>query len=166
MDDVRTFPASWDWRVGLITSIAGAILAIVAAAALAAAAEKGTPTAASVGLISALVLIVAWLIAPAQYTVTPAELIVRTHGPALRFSRSQIVDAKPIARRDFGLALRFGSGGLFGVYGVFWSAKIGFFHCWCTRLDSKVIVRRRNGWPLVISPDSRDEFLRLLAESA
>jgi hypothetical protein len=81
----------------------------------------------------------------------------------VRVPRSDISSATPVGWRDLGFNMRvFGSGGFFGVYGLFYNKKIGYYWAYATRTDCTVLIHRKHGWPLMLSPDEPEALLECL----
>jgi hypothetical protein len=67
--------------------------------------------------------LVAWLLHPTSYEITNENLVIHQPVKAIKISLASI---KNIERTEPGYSMRlFGSGGLFGYYGLFSSNKLG-----------------------------------------
>jgi hypothetical protein len=64
-------------------------------------------------------------------------------------------------RRDFGWGLRIGVGGLWGGFGWLWTRK-GLVEFYISRADQFVLVERRAGRPLLITPERPPDMVRTL----
>jgi hypothetical protein len=64
-------------------------------------------------------------------------------------------------REQFGLALRVGAGGLWGGFGWLWTRK-GWVEFYVSALDRYVLIRRRRGIPLLISPEQPQRMVAML----
>lgn len=62
----------------------------------------------------------------------------------------------------FGLALRVGVGGLWGMFGWLWTSKEGRLDVYVSRTDGWVIAEIEGHRPLLISPERPDEFVAVL----
>jgi hypothetical protein len=70
--------------------------------------------------------LVAWLLHPTSYEITNENLVIHRPIRAIKISLASI---KNIERTEPGYSMRlFGSGGLFGYYGLFSSNKLGRHH--------------------------------------
>lgn len=146
------------------------VLAIVAAAlgvTLGTTSVVGHPL---VGLLPAgaicVVLLIAWAIAPVAVEIEPGEVAVLRHlWPAFRIALDDIETAEAApALRGLGTLRLFGSGGFFGSYGLFWNRKLGRFRCFATRIAPPgVLIRRKGGLPVLLTPDDVNGFLAALA---
>lgn len=108
-----------------------------------------------------LVMVIAGLYAPMKYGVSGRELIIHRPLGKLRVPKSSICGVQPLgSRKCIGCGLRiFGSGGLFGGIGLFWSPAFGRYWAYVTRSDRLVLVWRVRGWPLLLSPDDPQRFV-------
>lgn len=103
--------------------------------------------------------IVTWLFAPRGYDLTADELLVRRPIGPVRIATREITAIERPTSPVIGMSIRlFASGGLFGVFGLFWSSKLGRFWMWGTRPDKLVLLRLRDGLPVILTPDD-DEAL-------
>lgn len=110
-----------------------------------------------------LMLLATWLFVPLGYEVTQDALLVRRPIGAVRVARRDIVSVERPAARAFGLGIRLcGSGGLYGVFGLFWSSSLGRFWIWGTRPDHLVLLRVRGGLPVIVTPDDDEGLAREL----
>lgn len=88
-------------------------------------------------------------------------LVFRLAGP-LSYDLSKLVSAKKIENihHEFGLTLRmWGTSGLWGSFGRFWSKKVGHFNVHITRDDTLVWLEFSDSKKVLLSPDNLDEFL-------
>lgn len=105
----------------------------------------------------------------------PSGFEVSGDGLTIRFplGRRQVV-ARDIAsvrvlavstfREEFGLALRIGAGGLWGGFGWLWTSQRGLVEFYISRLDGFVLIERRAGRPLLVTPESPEELVDALSE--
>jgi Bacterial PH domain len=108
-----------------------------------------------------------WLyLRPAGYTVDDERVTVRWPLRKLVLKRSEIENARTLdramLRRDFGWSARVGVGGLFGTFGLLWTTKRGWMSAYATTTNDWVLLERAGGWPLLISPERPDDFVRAL----
>jgi hypothetical protein len=59
-----------------------------------------------------------------------------------------------------------GSGGVGGVFGLFWSRPLGCVWIWASRADGWVLLRRRSGWPVILTPDDPTAMIRNLQQQS
>lgn len=65
-------------------------------------------------------------------------------------------------RPEFGWAARVGVGGLWGGFGWAWTSRRGLLDLYVSRTDGCVLVERRSGRSLVLTPERPEEFVRAL----
>jgi len=56
-------------------------------------------------------------------------------------------------REEFGWAMRIGVGGLGGGFGWLWTKRRGMLEFYVSRLDGLVLIERREGMPLLVTPE-------------
>ena len=80
--------------------------------------------------------------------------------------RHDVVRVRRVTRNDvyasFGWCLRIGAGGFGGGFGRLWTSKAGLVDLWVSRLDGWVLIERRANKPILVTPTSPDEFVRVL----
>ena len=86
----------------------------------------------------------------------------KLHVPAHDISSVRVLDRKGI-KKELGLAMRIGAGGLFGGFGLLWTRRRGMMRFYITRLDCFVFVERRNNKDLLLSVDHPDRMKKLLS---
>ena len=69
----------------------------------------------------------------------------------------ELIDAKDL-RSEFGLLLRVGAGGLWGGFGMLWSSRGRHLDFYVSRLSPLVLIRRRLGRSLLITPEEPERF--------
>lgn len=65
-------------------------------------------------------------------------------------------------RERFGWAMRIGVGGLWGGFGWLWTQKGGMLEFYVSRTDGLILLERRSGNPLLITPATPQEFIKAL----
>lgn len=126
------------------------------------------PAAARPGLLlGGLALLLGGLSVPLWFR--PRRLRVDAEGLELewalrrrRLRRGEIAGAEILGLRELGFLLRFGVGGLGGVYGRFWSSRRGWLDIYATRERELVLLRPVSGRPLLLSPADPAGFLEAL----
>jgi hypothetical protein len=119
------------------------------------------------GLFVSLIYALVWLwFRPSRFVVSPQALEIFWPLRRLTVPRHDVVSAQQITasdlRRDFGLALRIGAGGLWGGFGCLWTSRRGLVDFYISRTDAFVLIERRERRPLLITPARPAEFLRAL----
>lgn len=165
MDTIR-FAATWDSKLTAIT--AGTMLLIAAATALVIWVAQQLDSVAATIAVSLLalpglaVLVIAYVWSPRGYSINDrAVLIERAAGP-LVIPLSSIREARPLPPGR-GLCRVFGSGGLFGYFGMYRSATLGRVSLYATRSDGRVLIVAEGG-PVVVTPEPASKFLEVLSE--
>jgi hypothetical protein len=146
---MQPFSASYD---RLTKIISGACLAIVAAVGL----LTGNP------LIAAAILAIfglTFLWAPLGYEIESGVLIVRRPIGRVRIPLDTVREARPVRSGDLDGCIRlWGSGGLFGYFGIFSTTKLGRSTWYCTRRDNMIVIVT-DAKTLVLSPDDPASLL-------
>lgn len=110
-----------------------------------------------IGVLAALSIFVFALFAPRGYGVAVDGVTVFRWGPNVRIPLGEISEVAEVAP---GRSSRtFGVGGLFGFWGMFHSKSIGAFRAYITRKDGLLVIRRKAGAPIVLSPDDPAGFM-------
>ncbi len=105
-------------------------------------------------LFFAVVVLACWFYAPASYILDDNQLVIKRNGGELRFFCNEITEVRLLEKREARLLIRmFGVGGLFGYYGVYYSASIGRINMYATRLNHRILITMRNGRRMIITPD-------------
>ena len=103
---------------------------------------------------------------PSSYRVTPAEMTIVWPLRSRLVPRHDVAAARVMELREFraeyGHTIRIGAGGLFGTFGWLWSPRAGRLDVYVTNLGPWVVVERRAGRPLVLSPEDPHAFARAL----
>jgi hypothetical protein len=71
--------------------------------------------------------------------------------------------AGSVFREEFGFAIRIGAGGLWGGFGWLWTSRRGLAEFYVSRLDGFVLIERRNGRPLLVTPADPEGMAGALA---
>lgn len=147
---------------GLIKTITVAMCAVpvgFAAGTLAGARFLWLP-AALVGVLIAAV----WLFArPQRFEAGPGaiDIVFPTWRRALvDVASARLHDAREL-RATYGFLLRIGVGGLWGGFGWLWSPR-GAIEFYISRTDGFVLIERRGGRPLLVTPDDPAGLLATL----
>jgi hypothetical protein len=116
------------------------------------------PALAIPAVLLAMTYAVVWLAArPTRFELAPGAIEVvfplwRRTIPAGDGLTARALDFYQI-RQEFGLPLRIGVGGLWGAFGWFWTARRGLIEVYMSRMDDLVLVERRQGRPLLLTPE-------------
>jgi hypothetical protein len=107
---------------------------------------------------------------PSRFELDPAGLAI--HWPLRRWHIpwSEIRQARELRgnelRRELGFAARVGAGGLWGGFGWLWSSRLGLLDLYVSRTDGVVMIERRPGRALLITPEQPADFSRAVQQRA
>ena len=154
------------WAVRLLTDLVLSLPLIIAVAGVARARSAAVALYIAGGLALMYVLVFLWS-RPFAYAIEGSTLAV--HRP-LRTTRVPLGDVVSVTllstaefKQAYGLAVRIGVGGLWGVFGWLWTSRRGLVDVCTTRHDWMVSIERTGGRPLLISPASPQEFVSYLS---
>jgi hypothetical protein len=143
------FSVSYDRTTSIISVVCCALLLLVAVAIQSVLA----------GCVSLLIVALAYAYSPRGYTLSARSLIVRRRIGSVSLSLEGVREARRTTGDDLRGCIRlWGSGGLFGYYGLFRTTKLG--KCWwyvTNRRNAVVVITGRK--TTVFSPDDVDGFL-------
>ncbi len=152
----QVFAASWD----TMTKVISAIVAVLLLAPVIA--VHGLVIAA----IAAAVLLAAYAWSPQSYKIQDRVLIIRRLAGNVQVPLDTIRQARAASADDLtGCVRLFGSGGLFGWYGLFRTARLGKSTWYVTdRQNAVVLVTDRK--TLLVSPDEVERFVNAIGLEA
>ena len=112
-----------------------------------------------VGGLAALLMFTAYAYSPRGYSTAEGSIIVDRLIGNVRIALDDVREARAATPDDFRGCIRlFGSGGLFGYYGLFLTSKLGR-STWYVTNRSKAVVVTAGAKTTVFSPDDVDRFL-------
>lgn len=113
-------------------------------------------------LLFVLIPALTYSYSPLGYSVGPEGVrIHRLRGPVL-VPLAAIRGARRAAPDELGGIRTFGSGGLFGFFGRFWSRRFGHYRAYVTHRHNLVVVEAERVY--LLSPERPDDFLHRLRE--
>ncbi len=117
-----------------------------------------------VGLALAVLYLWVWLwMRPRYFAIDDDAIVIAWPLRSRRIQRAELRAARTITakefRREYGLAVRIGVGGLWGGFGLLWTRPKAF-DMYVSRTDGLVILERDTGRPLLITPERPEEFIR------
>jgi hypothetical protein len=119
----------------------------------------------AVGLF-ALLLITAYAWSPSGYSISEGSVVVRRPVGSVRIPVEGLRDVRAATAEDLSGCYRvFGSGGLFGHYGIFHTSRLGKCTWYVTNRRRSVVLTGRSG-TVVLSPDDVDGFIAAARSSA
>jgi hypothetical protein len=122
------------------------------------------------GAVIALSYAFIWLfMRPSAFVVTPDGLDIVWPLRRRRIPRANLAGANEVGRedlrREFGLLLRVGVGGLWGGFGLAWSSRGEHLGLYVSRhADGFVLVRARGPRSLLITPERPADFVAALSQ--
>ena len=113
------------------------------------------------GVLLVVVLVLSAVLAPRAYLIERSRLTIERGWLPIQLPLSDIKDARLMERTELRGSIRtLASGGLFGIYGRFWSRSLGHFRMYARRADGFVLIDA--GTRYVVSPESPAEFVAAL----
>jgi hypothetical protein len=117
--------------------------------------------------IAPLSIIITYLYMPQQYEIQEHNFLIHRKIGNLQIPIKDITNIEKIETyTQLGFVIRlFGSGGLFGWLGIFYSGKYGIFKMYAGAASPLVMITYGNGKKIGISPEDLDGFMATLNES-
>jgi hypothetical protein len=116
--------------------------------------------------IALLLILVSFAYSPRGYVLSDRAILVQRLAGHPRIALDDVREARRATPDDFRRSIRLrGSGGLFGYYGLFRSAKLGKFTAYVTNRNNRVVVITGSK-TAIFSPDDADGFLNAIRASA
>jgi hypothetical protein len=113
------------------------------------------------------VLVITTLMAPREVMVTFGELeLVRLAWPSFRIPLHdvEVVERGPVIARGAGVVRLMGVGGWFWSGGLFRVRNLGNVRAWMTRLGPTLVLRRKEGLPILLGVDDVPGLLATLGQ--
>ncbi len=115
-----------------------------------------------VGILAGAVLLLAYAYSPRSYAIAGDELAIERLMGRILVPLGELQEARVATVEDFrGCVRLWGSGGLFGYYGWFRTARLGKCR-WYVTDRSKAVVVRAGTQVVVLSPEDPETFLGAL----
>jgi hypothetical protein len=120
-----------------------------------------------IGVLLVVLYAAVWLLwRPMAFEIGPRHLTLVFPLWRREILRDDIVAATALELGQFkaryGCALRVGVGGLWGGFGWLWTSRRGFIGMYVSRTDGIVLVERRTGRDLLITPERPGDFVAAL----
>jgi len=113
-----------------------------------------------------LLILLSFAYSPRGYVIADRSIVVRRLAGPARIALNDVREARRAAPDDFRGSIRlWGSGGLFGSYGVFSTTKLGKSTWYVTDRKNSVVLITGSKTAL-FSPDDVDGFLNAIRVSA
>lgn len=150
----RTFGARYDWLTKIVSG--GVALLLVAVPVMA---MKAGAIAVFVALVSAAVIGLSFAFSPRGYEISGGAFRVKRLIGDVVFPLERLRFVRDATAGDFwGCVRMWGSGGLFGYYGWFWSKALGRSK-WYVTDRSRVVVMADGDQIILVSPEDHDGFV-------
>jgi hypothetical protein len=150
----RTFGARHDRLTQIVSG--GVVLLLVALPLLA---MRAGAVAIFLGAASVAVLALAFAYSPRGFEISEGEFHVKRLIGDVTFPLTSLRFVRDATPADFcGCVRLWGSGGLFGYYGLFWSKALGKSR-WYVTDRSKAVVVTDGSQTVLVSPEDHDGFL-------
>lgn len=137
------------------------------------AAETGARAAAILGPVPAILLVLmiylAWATAPAGFVVSDDGITIRfRRWKSVQIAYDEIADAAKAGFDDVfeDASISHNNAYMFSASGTYWSAKLNDFECFCTSQDKLVVIKRKTGIPVIISPADPPGFVEAVRNGA
>ena len=124
----------------------------------------------AIGAAMLVMYVFVWIwMRPGTFQASSDGLTVQFPARRIEVPREDIASARTLNKKElhaeFGVPVRIGVGGLWGVFGWLWTTRRGMVRIYSSRHDTFVLVERRQGWPMLISPQQPQRFVEALMAS-
>lgn len=111
-------------------------------------------------LLFVAVVFFCWYFSVKEYIINEDGVTIVKPFSRLLIGWHEISDIIRISRDDLRSSIRlWGNGGVFGIYGFFKNKVLGKYQAYFADFDNLVLIRKRDGKNLVISPFNSDFFI-------
>ena len=149
------FAASYDSTTKIVTAVVCVFLAVISA----------TMSSAVVAGIGALTICLGYAYSPRSYAIVDRSIVVRRLIGNVTVPLDDIREIRMVTADDLRGCLRlWGSGGLFGYYGLFRTSSLGKSTWYVTNRRNMIVVITATKTVLV-SPDEADDFLAAIGKA-
>ncbi|WP_300596801.1 PH domain-containing protein [Niabella sp.] len=154
------FSASYDLSTKIITaSVTLLLLTVLGITGIYEKAVRGFPLVLLL-LICILTLVLSFGLSVKKYRISNEKLTICRPFGNKRIPLTTLVSAKVIDPKLLRWSWRiFGSGGMFGYYGIFGNKQLGTMKWYMTRKDKAVLLETVNHKKIALSPDDPDGFV-------
>jgi hypothetical protein len=155
-----TFKARYDRMTKIVTTLVVAVLVTLPIIA-----TRAGGVAVFIAFVSAAVLALSFAYSPRGYEIFGGAFRVKRLIGDVVFPLDELRYVRDATAADFrGCVRLWGSGGLFGYYGWFWSKALGRSR-WYVTDRSKALVLAAGGKAILASPEDRDGFVAAIRPS-
>lgn len=114
-------------------------------------------------LLFIFILITAYFFSVKFYSIENESLIIHRAFDKVAYNLNEIQATKQLADDSLNKTLRlFGSGGLFGYYGVFSNNTLKKFTLYGTQTKNYILIELKSGKKIVLTPDEPEAMLEAL----
>jgi len=114
----------------------------------------------TLAILLMIIYLICMILKPLNYEITKDDLIIRRLINSVHIKRSDIESLELIDKSALSGTVRtFGVGGLFGWYGKFANSKLGDMTWYVTRRDKPVLINKKDGKKILISPDEAEALV-------
>ncbi|MES2520270.1 MAG: PH domain-containing protein [Bacteroidota bacterium] len=111
-----------------------------------------------------IICLIAYLFRPNNYAVSDDKLFIHRMIKDVEIMRNDIKFVEMIDESKVKNSIRkFGSGGFFGSYGMFWNSTLGSMTWYVTRKNNFVLVETNDQKKIILTPDNPEEFVASLS---
>lgn len=112
------------------------------------------------GTFLAFILFITFGYAPRAYKIEKGNIIICRYFGNKTIEAGNIIAVRIPTEHEINWPLRkFGNGGIFGYTGRYYTKHIGNMIWHCSRRSQYILIQRKAGYPVVISPDDQHGFL-------
>ncbi len=113
------------------------------------------------GVLFVLIYGISYGLRPTAYSLSQDCLSIHRPFSDVKLSRNSIEKITLLQNNDLKMSIRlFGSGGLFGYYGIFTNSKFGKMTWYATQRSNMLLIETKSNKKIVISPDDYQLFLK------
>ncbi|MEW5950654.1 MAG: PH domain-containing protein [Elusimicrobiota bacterium] len=157
------FEAKRDFTVKLITNVfnIGSLIPLVLYFYL----PHKNSVALFVFSIMIITSLLTWLFSPVSYQITETKINILRPIKNIEIELSKIKEIRKIEKEDLKGAIRlFGSGGLYGFFGLFYKKGFGKFYAYCSNPSDLVLIKSDKLF--LISPSQPEVFISYVKEKS
>jgi hypothetical protein len=103
---------------------------------------------------------------PSYFEISPMALTIAFPVWRRDIPLEDVTGTCPITQdrfqQEFGWAMRVGVGGLWGGFGWLWTARRRWLEFYISRSDGPIVIERKSGMPLLITPETPDQFATVM----
>lgn len=101
-----------------------------------------------------------------SYQITENDVVINRPFDKVILDKSIIKNVSAIQNVNILLSIRsFGSGGMFGYFGIFWNKKFGKMTWYATRTNNVIIIETNLNKKILLTPNAHKKFFKELTAS-